>query len=260
MKLISEALEASGNIILSPTPIDLYDHDDVEFWDDPTFVFPEVDASKTLVFSMTRVYPLPSALKAKLIDLFCPPHLKEKNPGLVRRGHHLARLLLGRPEPNANRAAYQKFFDTYNFPLTRGRAEQLGINTVLLSGEMGRMLAQLHMTARNDARDIEVVLGANIVNPALNPRARREPRAWVIDFNQVKEFNFTENQIPLLVDAFLANDPYFPRARSADSLYNTFSKAYQEECNKIGEVAGQLGQKFLIALEVEQLRKDANRA
>jgi hypothetical protein len=192
--------------------------------------------------------------------LICPPHLNKNAHGLVRRGHHLARLLLGRPEPNASRSAPQKFFDTYNFPLTRERMELLGISTVLLSGEMGRMLAQLHMTVRNDARDIEVVLGANITNPVPTRLERREPRVWVIDFNQVKEFNFTETQIPLLVDAFFANEAYFPRARSADSLYNTFSKAYLEECYKIGEVAGQLGQKFIVALKAEQVRKDANRA
>jgi len=260
MKLISEALQASGNTILSPTPIEFYGHDDAEFWDDPTLVFPEGDATRTCAYSTTRVYPLPSALKGKLIDLFCPLHLNKNTNALVRRGHHLARLLLGRPEPNASRSAPQRFFDTYNFPLTRGRMELLGINTVLLSGEMGRMLAQLHMTARNDARDIEVVLGANVTNPVPTRLERREPRVWVIDFNQVKEFNFTETQIPLLVDAFFANEAYFPRARSADSLYNIFSKAYLEECNKIGEVAGQLGQKFIEALEAEQVRKDANRA
>jgi hypothetical protein len=66
--------------------------------------------------------------------------------------------------------------------LTRGRAEHLGIDTTLLSGEMGRMLAQFHMTARNDARDIEVVLGANITN-VFDPWRHREPRVWVIDFN-----------------------------------------------------------------------------
>jgi len=60
------------------------------------------------------------------------------------------------------------------------------------------------------------------------------------------------------VNALFANEAYFPRARSADSLYNIFSKAYLEECNKIAEIAGQPGQKF-VALEAEQVRKDANR-
>lgn len=58
------------------------------------------------------------------------------------------------------------------------------------------MLAQLHMAARNDAHDIEVVLGANIINPTPSRRERREPRVWVIDFNQPKEFDFTEESNP----------------------------------------------------------------
>jgi hypothetical protein len=33
---------------------------------------------------------------------------------------------------------------------------------------MGRMLAQLHMAARNEARGIKVVLGANISSTILN--------------------------------------------------------------------------------------------
>ncbi len=56
------------------------------------------------------------------------------------------------------------------------------------------------------------------------------------------------------------NEAYFARARPVDPLYNTFSKAYIEECHKIGEVTGQLGCKFIVALEVEQARKDASRA
>lgn len=45
--------------------------------------------------------------------------------------------------------------DAYNFPLNRERAEQLGINTTELSREMGRMLAQLHMAAINEACGIQ---------------------------------------------------------------------------------------------------------
>lgn len=243
-------------IVLSPAPIEFFNHDNDEFWDDPYFVFPANDAARTAAYQMTRVYPLPSALKAKLINLFCPPDLLQGGAP-VHKAHHLARLLLGCADPDTGRSAPRRFFDTYNFPLTRGRAEKLGMDNVELSREMGRLLAQLHMTARNDARDIEVVLGANISDTV---HRLREPRVWVIDFNQVKEFNFTEGQIPLLVDGFFANEAYFPRARPADSLYRFFSEAYLRECNKIGEVAGQLGRGFIVALEAEQARKDIDKA
>lgn len=260
MKLISEALAASGNSILSPSAIEFYGPSDTRFWEDPSLSFPSADSAATGVYAMTRVYPLSSVLRAKLIDLFCPPNLQESARASLRKGHHLARLLLGRPE-NADRSAPQRFFNTYNFPLTRGRAERLGINVSLLSGEMGRMLAQFHMTAKNDARDIEIVLGANILpySPVPLRRQRREPRVWVLDFNQVRDFDFTESQIPSLVDAFFTNEAYFPRARPTDPLYKIFSEAYIKECDKIGEIAGQLGRKFVHALEKEQVLRDTAR-
>lgn len=98
---------------------------------------------KTCVFSMTRVYPLPTALKQKPIEEFCPVNLRNKATSFLRKGHHVARLLLGRADPDTERASPRKFFNTYNFPLTRECAKKLGIDTEKLSEEMGRMLAQM---------------------------------------------------------------------------------------------------------------------
>ncbi|GJJ08776.1 hypothetical protein Clacol_002995 [Clathrus columnatus] len=258
LKAIHKALSESGNLIQSPTPLDFHDSNDDEFWDEVKLMFPSSGSTRTGVLSMSRVYPMPSALRARLIDLFCPEDLQDRKASILRRGHHVARLLLGRAEPDNARAAPQRFFRTYNFPLTRMRAEKLGIDTIELSKEMGRMLAQMHMTARNDARDIEIVLGANITSTRTYNKYR-EPRAWVIDFNQVKDFNFTEEQISLLVDAFFANEAYFPRARTADDLYNVFADAYIDECQKIGEDARKLGKQFIVALEAEQARRDKDK-
>ena len=99
---------------------------------------------------MSRVYPLPSALR-KIIDLFCPAHLRN-NPSITAHKSHLARILLGRSIPDPGRVAPQRFFHTYNFPLTHDRAELLGIDVMNMAIEMGRLLAQMHMKAKNDAR------------------------------------------------------------------------------------------------------------
>ena len=205
------------------------------------------------MYGMSRVYPLPSALRKKIIDLFCPAHLRN-NPSITARKPHLARILLGRPIPDPGRVAPQRFFDTYNFPLTCDRAELLGIDVVNTAVEMGRLLAQMHMKAKNDARDIEIVLGANVTNDST--RYHREPRTWVIDFNQVAPFDRTEGQIPRLVEAFFANEAYFPRPRPSDELYQLFSQAYIAECGKIDNVAVMIGRMFIEALEREQLVKD----
>ena len=204
------------------------------------------------MYGMSRVYPLPSALRKKIIELFCPAHLRN-NPSITARKNHLARILLGRQNPDLGRVASQRFFNTYNFPLTRDRAELLGIDVKNTSVEMGRMLAQMHMNAKNDARDIEIVLGADVINDS--PRSR-EPRIWVIDFNQVAPFDRTEGQVPHLVEAFFANEAYFPRPRPIDELYQLFSQAYIAECGKIDNVAAMIGGMFIEALEREQLARD----
>jgi hypothetical protein len=201
---------------------------------------------------MSRVYPLPSALQKKIIDLFCPAHLRN-NPSIRAGKSNVARILLGRPISDPGRVAPKRFFNAYNFPLTRDRAELLGIDVANTAVEMGRLLTQMHMKAKNDARDIEIVLGANVTNDFSKPR---EPRIWVIDFNQVAPFNYTEGQIPCLVEAFFANEAYFPRPRPSDELYKLFSQAYIAECAKIENVALVLGRLFINALEREQLARD----
>lgn len=252
LQLIQQALGASGNAILAPTPIEFYTSTDSDFWEDISASLPTNDASRTCVYGMSRVYPLPSALRKKIIDLFCPAHLRN-NPSITARKPHLARILLGRPIPDPGRVAPQRFFDTYNFPLTRDRAELLGIDVVNTAVEMGRLLAQMHMKANNDARDIEIVLGANVTNDCTR---YREPRIWVIDFNQVAQFDRTEGQIHRLVEAFFSNEAYFPRPRPSDELYQLFSQAYIAECGKIDNVAVMIGRMFVEALEREQLARD----
>ena len=59
MKLISEALQVSGNTILSPTTI-------------PPWFFQKVIYEDLRLFHVSRLSPTISS-KAKLIDLFCPP-------------------------------------------------------------------------------------------------------------------------------------------------------------------------------------------
>ena len=204
------------------------------------------------MYGMSRVYPVPPALRKKIIELFCPSHLRN-NPSVTARKNHLARILLGRQNSDLGRVAPQRFFNTYNFPLTRDRAELLGINVKNTAVEMGYLLAQMHMNAKNDARDIKIVLGAEVTNDY--PRYS-EPRIWVIDFNQVAPFDRTEAQIPHLVEAFFANEAYFPRPRPSDELYLLFSKAYVAECEKLDNVAVTIGRMFIEALEREQLTRD----
>ena len=168
----------------------------------------------------------------------------------------MARIPLGRSIPDPGLVVPQRFFDTYNFPLTRDRAELLGIDVVDAAVEMGRLLAQMHMKAKNDARDIKIVLGANVIDDTTDFTRYHEPRIWVIDFNQVAPFDRTEGQITRLVEAFSSYEAYFPRARPSDELYQLFSKSYIAECGKFDNVAVMIGRMFIEELEREQLVRD----
>ena len=64
----------------------------------------------------------------------------------------------------------------------------------------------------------------------------------------------TEEGISGLVQAFFANDPYYPRPRQTDDLYILFKQAY------LGQYPNEsitLGQQFITLIEEEQRRRDA---
>jgi hypothetical protein len=163
----------------------------------------------------------------------------------------LARVLLGRPIPDLGRVAPQRFFDTYNFPLTRDRVELLGIDVSNTAVEMGRLFSANAYEGPRTTRGISRSFSAR-TSQANDSTRYREPRIWVIDFNQVAPFDRTEGQIPRLIEAFFANEAYLPRPRPSDELYQVFSQAYIAECGKIDNVAVMIGRMFIEASEREQ--------
>jgi hypothetical protein len=144
-------------------------------------------------------------------------------------------------------------FLTHNFPLTHDCAELLGINVVNMAVEMGHLLVQMHMKAKNDVQDIEIVLGTNVTN---NSTWYCELWIWVIYFNQVAPFDCPKGQIPHLIEAFFTNEAYFPCPHPSDKLYQLFLQAYIAECGKIENVVVVIGRMFIGALEREQLARD----
>ena len=117
------------------------------------------------MYGMSRVYPLPSALRKKIIDLFCPARLRN-NPFITARKSHLARILLVVRFPTLDESHHNDFstLDTYNFPLTRDRAELLGVDVGSTAVKMGRMLAQMHMKANGTSRSFSARTSQTIVH------------------------------------------------------------------------------------------------
>lgn len=62
----------------------------------------------------------------------------------------------------------------------------------------------------------------------------------------------TKEEILVLVNAFFINDPYYPRPDPKDPLYVQFKTGY---LSVYPEDAIDLGEAFLHAIELEQLRR-----
>lgn len=75
--------------------------------------------------------------------------------------------------------------------------------------------------------------------------------------SQVRPWDKRLESIDQLVSAFFANDPYYPRPRTSDTLYNHFKSAYLDDCGGVSEA---LAIAFFGAIESTQAERDARRA
>jgi hypothetical protein len=66
-----------------------------------------------------------------------------------------------------------------------------------------------------------------------------------------------KNEIHQLVEAFFSNDPYYPRPRPEDPLYQKFRIGYLEVHSKESKEATELAEVFLRAIEAEQAKRDS---
>jgi hypothetical protein len=164
-----------------------------------------------------------------------------------------------------------RFFNSANFPLDVARYRK--IQNVAKLGEchyhsveditsgMGQTLGLVHWRAGFDARDVEFIMGGASFSGV---------ELFMIDFNQVcfcsrlgrimvlmnfkmRPWNRTKEEIPQLVEAFFVNDPYYPRPRVADPLYQAFKSGYM---SAYPTESAELGEAFLRAIEAHQATSD----
>jgi hypothetical protein len=248
---IHQAISSFRVIISAPKPVQFFESDDADFWSEFEGYFPPDDQSRTCVFSMGRVYPLPVRYRVKIVQLFCPPLLKDRCLTEAKSRAHVARILLGRTLDTSQRTASQRFFSTYNYPLTCDSAEKLGMDTVQIAQQMGGLLAALHMGASSDAKDVKIVLGGDYDRGLI-----RNPKVWVLDFNQCSTITLDHHCIPQLVDAFFENEAYFPRPREGDPLFASFASGYIAASSENAPKLLPLAKLFIEGVKVEQAKKD----
>jgi len=76
---------------------------------------------------------------------------------------------------------------------------------------------------------------------------------WMV-LVQMRVWNKTMEDVPGLIQAHFANDPYYPRARDADPLYPSFKKGYM---SAVPDESAKIGAAFLAGIEEEQAVRDA---
>ena len=67
-----------------------------------------------------------------------------------------------------------------------------------------------------------------------------------MSLNQMRTFGKASGDIAELVDAFFANDPYYPRPEPSSVLYSNFKKGYMGSCSPESRTRAAL---FLQAIE-----------
>lgn len=173
----------------------------------------------------------------------------------------LVRVYLGRRLANGKkRPLSNKNFTLRNFPLHVNEMEDTDLDTHHYAKIMARSLAVLHWVARNDANDVEFVLGttASSVPSCIQQNGGDlEVGMWLLDFNQCHTFeDETDGGMKMLVDGFFWNDPYYPRPdlksnKEDVALWNTFKEAYLQASKSILAEISQEGypDEFIAAVE-----------
>lgn len=198
-------------------------------------------ASSNAVYAMQRIPSLPKSLSQALLEKYAPLHLDKQ---IV-----LSRLYMGRETP-INRS---RFFNSRNFPIDRPCYDALRNTSTghvlptsaALAFDMGCMLATIH-SAGFDARDVEFVLAGGSQPDSCGLHA--------LDFNQMRPLNKEPaHDVPLLVESFFLNDPYFPRPRADDCLFESFRAGYFE---MLDPGLATLSPAFFEEIAGEQARRD----
>ena len=217
-----------------------------------------VFVSKTHRYVFLTIYrPLLQDVRNRLIDLYCPPEgvstIKSSDANrdcLVRPYLGRRKLHLGQRSNKTQLGHGRMFFSLRNFPICLDQAENLALPIVSYAHTMAETLAVLHWVAKIDANDIEFVLGG--CQPAQTRKTAEYEHdilgrhtLWILDFDLCRQLNMVDNAgVEQAADAFIKNDPYFPRPAVTESLecplWLEFSTRYLE-CSQAIIVAGSNG-------------------
>ena len=241
-----------------PAHFELIRSDDQEWWDSQATNFPTgYEHCNTLLTE--RILPLPRKARESLVDLFCPEKAKISVKKNRQDEDCLVRPYLGRRTFNA---APSRFFTLRNKPLCVNQLESIHLPIHEYATAMAETLAVIYWHSKTDANDIEFVLAPGregeegYYSPILGSH-----KLWVLDFDCVKELTHDQVGIDRAADAYMRNDPFWPRPGSdvaADqNLWALFCTRFLDSSALILGKESLLPSKFIEKLEqLGQARKD----
>lgn len=229
------------------------------WWDVNLAKFPQEYQFPAELLVSRYIRPLPEPVRLALIEQFCPERMREFQTQVSGNRDCLARVYLGKksnPRPS-------RFFTLRNFALFHDRMDFLGLELDMFASKMANTMALLHFGACMDGRDVEFVLGSRaepiksprwqdfktfaVSRDTLSPSASVEPgplsycrrrvEMFVLDFNQCCSIEMTKEGMESAAEAFLVNDPYFPRPHTPDEanqkLWGHFCQVYRGAAERV---------------------------
>lgn len=225
-----------------------------QFWDnnpDLTNAAKDICNLPAHALCAERILPLPKPTRTLLIEKFCPSKVKTEAFNAASNNDCLVRVYLG----SLNGRSINRFFNLRNLKLYLNHMIDLKMAVAGMASDMATALAAMHWAAKTDARDVEFVLGSSTKplsgittseiaalppNSLVGPQSgnledfhHRRTALWLLDFNQVRRITMDEAGVAMAVEAFLLNDPYYPRpfqqSPVAKALWNIFVQTYLEE-------------------------------
>ncbi|KAI1613603.1 zinc finger protein-domain-containing protein [Exophiala viscosa] len=192
-------------------------NDDQNWWDMNLARF-RTGYTACNVLCSERIPPLPQDVRDRLIDRYCPPASIATIKAEESNRDCLVRPYLGRRkfQIEARTAPILHRFSMRNYPLHLNKAEDLQLPILEYAHAMAETLAMMHWVANIDANDIEFVLGAvptqkEIAHNVYSHEIFGIHALWVLDFDCCKPLTMDDAGIEQAAEAFMRNDPYFPR-------------------------------------------------
>ena len=205
-----------------------------------------------------RIMPVHPAIRRDLIKLYCRENNQDAALSDPSNADCLIRVYLGRRRLDPSRKTM--FFSLRNFNFHIDQMDDLGLDPTPFAATMGKTLAVMHWQVRCDARDVEFVLGGAPVKKdestqrvpyeklsqlrqwtstlEMTDNFTRPPvYLWLLDFNQVRPIDMDKNGVNDAVNAFMNNDPYFPRPLAIhptdQEVWSAFKDAYLRTSAKL---------------------------